>query len=221
MIHIIGVGGVGFWVATALAREGMEFTVWDADNLTGGLGHMRLPAGSPTSLKVDLLRGFLLVSMRNVPPTTEPRFFTGLKVQEGDLVVDCTDATLEARGKFYRASIKRGARYLRVSYDGREGVVAISEGIPIADNPQGGYAAVPNLALSFLAGGLGASTVIAIARGFVPEFVEFQISVDGLVGVVRPEPVVEEAEEPPKPKGKGRKAPKIVDGDTFEEAVRA
>jgi len=53
----------------------------------------------------------------------------------------------------------RGANILRVSYDGRGSVLLVSTGLPLMAPAEGGYAAVPSLALSFAAGGVGAEAV--------------------------------------------------------------
>lgn len=163
MIHIVGIGGVGFWLAVGLSKviEANQITCWDTDTLDGGTGATRLPWGPSTTKKTDLLTGYLrMVHAHLDAPTIMDRKFSGLlAVNEKDLVIDCTDMPLEARRRMWNCAKKRGATLLRVSYDGQGSVVLVSTGLPFHAPAEGGYGAVPSLALSFMAGGLGAEVV--------------------------------------------------------------
>lgn len=163
MIHVVGLGGVGFWLALGLTRHvgSTNLHCWDDDTLAGGTGSARLPWGPDTTKKTDLLIGHLrmVYGDTSVPQVSERRFSGLLGVEQGDIVVDCTDMPLEARRRMWNCARKRGAKLLRVSYDGRGSVVVVSTGLPLAAPPEGGYAAVPSLALSLAAGGLGAEVV--------------------------------------------------------------
>jgi hypothetical protein len=176
-IHVIGAGGVGFWLAVGLSRMSLgPVKVYDTDNLTGGLGHTRLPLATPTTTKLQLLRGFLATQMGgNIPELVDAKF-TGEEVVPGDLMVDCTDMSGVDRRKVWKAAKKRGARCLRVSYDGQASIVVVAEGLPLTgDETDAGYEAVPTLALSLAAGGIAAEVVkrmLAQPTGYV----EFQIT---------------------------------------------
>lgn len=195
-VIIVGAGGVGFWLAVGLARSGVRpITIFDADDLQGGLGHMRLPNATPATLKTALLQGFIAVNFRGAR-FNELSFrnerFTGREANAGDLVVDCSDMSGDDRRTIYEAVKKRGARYLRVSYDGAASVVAVAEGLPlVGDESHAGYAAVPSLALSLVAGGVGAE-VLAKTDWSTAEFIEFQVSLSELAGF--PALPVEQAE---------------------------
>lgn len=185
-VHVIGCGGVGFWLVAGLARsEVRPIVAYDTDDLQGGLGHMRLPVAAPTTLKTNLLRGFLAVNFpggKLAQIAFKAERFTGKEARAGDLVVDCSDMSGVDRRAIYETVKKRKARYLRVSYDGAASVVAISEGMPlVGDESHAGYAAVPSLALSLAAGGIGAE-VIARTNWATTDFVEFQVSVAALAG---------------------------------------
>lgn len=189
MIHTAGNGGVGFYLNAALSRAGYDYTTYDADTMSGGQGHTRLPrAVNPMTKKIDLLRGFLLVSM-GIQAAALPKFvdskFTGREVKEGDLVVDCTDAPMKERKKFWKQAKQRGARILRVSYDGLNGTITVSEGLPMVGGRGnvagiGNYVQIPSVALSFAAGGIGAMAVMEVLNGR-SEYVEFQVSMDQLI----------------------------------------
>lgn len=186
-VHIVGAGGVGFWLAVGLARtEVRPIEIFDVDDLQGGLGHMRLPnVSSPETLKTQLLRGFLLMNF-NGGRLNEIQFrnarFTGHEAVEGDLVIDCTDMSGDDRRAVRDVVRRQGARYLRVSYDGAASVVAVSEGLPLTgDESHAGYAAVPSLALSLAAGGIGAEVIAKTDWANTP-FMEFQVGLAELAG---------------------------------------
>src|SRR5687768_6519583 len=97
-IHLVGAGGVGFWLAAALARSHVEFTVYDTDNFVGGLGWSRVPkASNPETKKVQLLKGFCLAVMGDKAPKVIAERFTGAECVTGDLVIDCSDMDLTVR----------------------------------------------------------------------------------------------------------------------------
>lgn len=179
-VHVVGLGGVGFYCFLALLRavDADQLHGWDADNLQGGLGHARLPVASPATMKADLVRGFARVSMGDKPGATHREFFTGGECKAGDIVVDCTDMSTDKREIMYKAVKQSGARYLRVSYDGAMSTVVVAEGLPLRTEGAeggGGYDAVPSLALSFAAGGIGAECVrLLLANPAV--YVENQVS---------------------------------------------
>jgi hypothetical protein len=163
MIHIVGLGGVGFWLAVGLSKVvgATEITCWDDDTLAGGLGANRLPWGPEETKKTELLTGYLsMVHAQTMLPKVQERRFTGLlEVAEGDVVVDCTDMDITPRRRMWTIVRNKKAKLLRVSYDGRGSRVIVSTGLPLYAPEKGGYAAVPSFALSLAAGGLGAEAV--------------------------------------------------------------
>lgn len=163
MIHIVGLGGVGFWLAVGLCKHIApdSITCWDDDTLEGGTGSTRLPVGMPATQKADLLTGYLeMVHGFTTLPLIQTRRFSGLlQCNTGDLVIDCTDMAIEPRKRMWSTARNRGAKLVRVSYDGRGSTVVVSTGLPLSAPAQGGYAAVPSLALSLAAGGIGAECI--------------------------------------------------------------
>lgn len=182
-VHQVGAGGIGFWMAVALARSHVDLTVYDFDNLQGGLGWSRMPKASPETAKVSLLRGFCLAVMGDTAPKVVNGRFEPSAALQGDLVVDACDMALPERKALWEAVRAQGARILRVSYDGAGGIISIAEGLPFAGKAGGGYRETPNLALSFAAGGIGALVVQQILDGHTAH-VEFQINVSELISPV-------------------------------------
>lgn len=181
-IFICGAGGAGFWTAVALSRSGiLNIKIFDDDDLQGGLGAQRLPIATPTTLKTDLLRGFLRVSFGGDCPVLVNRKFTGKEVRRNDIVLDCSDMSGVQRRAVWVEAQKRGARCIRVSYDGANSTVVVAEGLPLTGDENGaGYASVPSLALSLFTGGCAAEVltklVQALDAGQTVGFIEFQIS---------------------------------------------
>lgn len=183
-VVVVGAGGVSFWLAVALARAGVEFTIFDDDDLQGGLGFSRMPKASATTKKVTLLRGHVIAVMGDRAPTIVDRRFTAEDARGGDLIVDGTDMPLPERKALWD-SIKSlwvddPVCLLRVSYDGKNNIVAVAEGLPLFGRQGGGYQSLPGLDLSFVAGGIGCMAVRKILSGHV-EHTEFQVSVDELI----------------------------------------
>lgn len=181
-VHLVGLGGAGFWTACALSRSGViGVKAYDDDDLQGGLGAQRLPIATPTTLKTDLLRGFLRVSFGGECPMLVNAKFTGKEVRRNDIVLDCSDMSGVQRRAVWVEAQKRGARCIRVSYDGANSTVVVAEGLPLTgDENAAGYANVPSLALSLMTGGIAAEVltklVQALDAGQTVGFIEFQIS---------------------------------------------
>lgn len=179
-VHVVGLGGVGFYCYLALLRavDSEHLHGWDADNLQGGLGHARLPVASPATMKADLARGFARVSMGDRPGVTHKEMFTGAECKAGDLVIDCTDMSTDKREIMYKAVKANGARYIRGSYDGAQSTIVVAEGLPLrTEGAEGGsgYDRVPSLALSMAAGGIVAECVrLVLANPAV--YLENQVS---------------------------------------------
>lgn len=186
-IHVIGCGGAGFWMLVGMSRAGvLGIKAYDDDNLQGGLGHQRLPMATPTTKKVDLLRGFIRASLGGEPPATVDGRFRGTEARKNDIVLDCSDMSGVQRRTIYDRVVKRGARYIRVSYDGANSTAVVAEGLPIVtDETASGYASVPSLGLSLLTGGFAAEVLTKVVNGEVEgQHIEFQVSVNQLLGLV-------------------------------------
>lgn len=188
-IVIAGAGGVGFWLAAALARsvDGtvVPMFVFDGDNLSGS-GGRRLPycANADHTYKVSALRAFISFTMRDPAPVMFERALTGVTIGEPSnwgvdhlLVVDATDMPGPSRQLVYDATIASGYEYLRISYDGN-GWVTVAKGLPFErpGDTVGGYDLVPSLAQSMAAGGIGASAVVQWLEG--KPVAEYQVNVN-------------------------------------------
>lgn len=176
-VVVMGAGGVGWWLVTALCREpmGREIVVYDDDTFEGGQGAKRLPwQTDPGQFKVDALRRYVRLVMGDAPPVVYAGRLTSDLVQSVEafpkdywatsLVVDCTDMDLSRRIDIWKALKGYETQMLRVSYDGN-GVIVIARGLPLSSRPGGGYALVPSMAQAMAAGGFGAMAVHKILKG--------------------------------------------------------
>lgn len=169
-VVIMGSGGVGWWLVTALMRDtkGAQVEVWDNDTFQGGMGAGRLPwQESPEQFKVEALEGWVEMAMGDTAPKIRAmRLYAGHVSSWGPetLLVDCTDMELSERRSIWAEARQRGVQLLRVSYDGN-GVVVVARGLPLSDRPGGGYALVPSMAQAIAAGGLGAMAVHLLLEG--------------------------------------------------------
>jgi len=180
-VVIIGAGGVGFWLTVALRRDcpDLEVVVYDDDNFLGGFGAQRLPhVANKETKKVDYLKGFVQMVMRDEAPAVKPEKFDGYHIclSSEDLVVDCSDMSLNLRKPIWDRCRSGGAKMLRVSYDGN-GIVVVARGLPFSTNPGGNYAIVPTLAQSLWAGGVGAAAVEKLLKG--EEVEDYQMELKG------------------------------------------
>lgn len=184
-IVVIGAGGVGFWLVTALRRDipNIEIVVYDSDNFEGGFGAQRLPyVANKATKKVQFLNNFVQMAMRDPAITARPYRFSEAEPKlivdavKPTLIVDCTDMDLEHRKPIWEACRDVDYAMLRVSYDGN-GIVVVSRGLPFATNPGGNYAIVPTMAQSQWAGGVGAAAVQKLLAG--QEVRDYQMELPG------------------------------------------
>lgn len=173
-VVMIGSGGVGFWMAVSLRRDvpDVELIVYDDDDFQGGFGAQRLPyVANKATKKVDFLKGFVGMVMRDSAPTVKAERLTPIEaafwsaeLSRETLVVDASDMDLEVRRHLWTALRACECQMLRVSYDGN-GIVVVARGLPLASKPGGGYSQVPSMAQSLWAGGVGAAAVEKLLRG--------------------------------------------------------
>lgn len=188
-LHVVGVGGVGFWLSTALmkALPPSQIHLWDDDTMQGGTGWQRLPMAGNSTLKVALVRGFSVAAIGNenaAEVVLHPRRFTGhtSNISGGrkgwlkhSLVIDCSDMAPVVRNAVWKNARRNGAQMLRVSYDGKGSTMTFSTGLPLIDAPDGGYNERPTLGLSFAAGGMGAEVVRRYIANELPERLDIQM----------------------------------------------
>lgn len=163
----IGAGGVGFYVFSAVMGDlswDLPVEVWDNDDLgVTGNGHFRLPVANVGEKKVAHLARFISHAMghRSIIPVDRKLTVRDLRGtdQRGTLFVDCTDMATGPRRQLIEEIRRAGGEYLRISYDG-VGVVTVSPGAPFdVPDAKGGYEMMPDMDISFIAGGIGARAI--------------------------------------------------------------
>lgn len=174
-VIVLGAGGVGWWLIGAMSRMNITHPVgvYDPDTFQGGNGKKRLPIPEKESKhKVRELREWLTEWQPDLPfalqtyampfaPSTlldYKRSGSGIR-----LVVDCTDARPSLRKQIWNACSDWGIPYVRLSYDAQ--IVSWSHTPPLSVVDNGNYENIPNMGMTWIAGGFGAEMVRRTLRG--------------------------------------------------------
>lgn len=178
----------------------MILEVYDPDNFIGGSGDKRLPKVSkPDMKKVDLLG----MQIRNIMGDMLHRAYASYLVADDfkignwkqTVVVDATDAPIDKRRVWWDAAKAAGARVIRASYEGHNGlgggIALVSKTLPFqkSGDTSGNYASAPDQSLSFLAAGLAASMIRELVRSGRIEDIQVEIPVS--LGASFEAPIVE------------------------------
>jgi tRNA A37 threonylcarbamoyladenosine dehydratase len=131
-VGIVGVGGVGSWVAIFSAMSGIEVIhIWDSDRIEEhNLNRLPFKYGEVGEKKVKVVARFI----KSIRPrcvvmehglVNEEDF---LELSLTDVVFDCTDRLSIQRelSSFCKA---RGVRYIRAGYDGTH--ITITSSVPL------------------------------------------------------------------------------------------
>ena len=126
---VVGLGGIGNWVALDLALLGMgTLILYDDDKVEASnlnrtlfkLSHINKP-------KVSAVKELISERRKDTIVITNQELFTAehLKKLEGiDFIFDCSDTT---RLKDSIAQLKTRPRYIKLGYDGFEGTVCVDD----------------------------------------------------------------------------------------------
>lgn len=124
-VMVVGCGGVGVWVALALALGGVDqLSLWDGDSLSlNNLNRFPLPPGMVGEMKSLALANWL----RTLRPKAEgivargefnPEIHSGSPESQMNWLVCATDSLKSRRMCHEFATITRGMNYLEVGADG-------------------------------------------------------------------------------------------------------
>ncbi|MCX7847927.1 MAG: hypothetical protein N2595_07860 [bacterium] len=167
-VFIIGGGGVGVYLSIALERWGIPVVVYDGDTLDGG-GATRLPA-------VNIFGQTLLrkaAALRVCGVKAMPQYVTRASdIPDCDIVIDATDASSSTRKQFLDVARRKGAEYIRASYDlligndGLPGEVLVSLTNTVGFGRAEGYRNAPAAHHAMIAAGYAAEHILRhIERG--------------------------------------------------------
>src|SRR5210317_307108 len=142
-ITVVGVGGVGFWVAKFAAMSGIpEIHLFDPDTIeTHNLNRLDLPLKFIGKNKADV--GRLVIS--TIRPDCKVKAF-GMKLQEYMFsktawLVDCTD-NFESQEQNYKIATNANSHYMKVGYDGEQ--FSINDKVAEWGEAEDGYVVIPS-----------------------------------------------------------------------------
>ena len=125
---IVGVGGVGSWVAIGLAMSGVpNLFLFDPDDMENS-NRNRLPfcEGSINRPKVEVVAEYIRAIRPDANVVAIKEKLEGMYLQiqlsTSRLMIDCTDSP-KAQFIIHNACKKVGVRYIRAGYDGTHGTV--------------------------------------------------------------------------------------------------
>jgi len=126
---VVGLGGIGNWVALDLALLGMgTLMLFDNDIVeTSNLNRTLFKLSHIGKLKVSAVKELISERRKDTIVITNQELFTidHLKKLEGiDFIFDCSDTT---RLKDSIAQLKEKPRYIKLGYDGFEGTVCVDD----------------------------------------------------------------------------------------------
>jgi tRNA A37 threonylcarbamoyladenosine dehydratase len=142
-ITVVGVGGVGFWVAKFAAMSGIsEIHLFDDDTIEyHNLNRLDIPEKFIGRNKADV--GQIIIN--SIRPDCKVKAF-GMRLREymfpkTDWLVDCTDE-LKSQEENQAIAIKHNASYMKVGYDGES--FSINDKVAEWGEAEDGYVVVPS-----------------------------------------------------------------------------
>jgi hypothetical protein len=118
-VTIVGAGGVGCWVALALALGGCDYiSIYDSDEISlHNLNRFPLGPESVGQPKSEALARWLQALRPGIEIDARGRFDSKLHAIRTEWVVCCTDS-LKSRKMVYECAREAGAKYLELGADG-------------------------------------------------------------------------------------------------------
>lgn len=142
-ITVVGVGGVGFWVAKFAAMSGIpKIYLFDPDTIeTHNLNRLDLPLKYLGRNKADIAR----VMINSIRPDCEVKAFaTKLRsymFNSSNWLIDCTD-NFKSQEENYEIAKEHSAKYMKVGYDGEH--FSINDKIGDWGEAEDGYVVIPS-----------------------------------------------------------------------------
>ncbi len=118
---VVGVGGVGSWVAALLAMSGVrKLYLYDPDIVEStNLNRIPLPMADIGKPKVHALRDWLITLRPDALIVAAQIHASDVVMIKSDILFDCTD-DFKVREVLYKWAQENNAKYIRAGYDGGE-----------------------------------------------------------------------------------------------------
>lgn len=170
-VAVVGLGGVGFWVAKFLAMSGVtEFHFFDDDVIEiHNLNRLDIPSGALGKNKASVAK-FVIETIRpDAKIKTVPFKFKDTYLNDKvDIIIDCTDKIVSQKTVFDYARTK-GIKYMKVGYDGTH--VTVANKVAVWGEDEGGYHITPSWVVP-------AVTIAALATGSILKYFGKEVSAD-------------------------------------------
>lgn len=175
-VAVIGLGGIGSWVAIQLAMSGVpNLTLFDPDNVEES-NRNRLPfcQGSIGRPKVEVVSEFIRAIRPDCTIVGIPEKLEGVLVDviltSHKLVIECTDSPKSQLRLFKRAT-ELGIRFIRAGYDGTRITITSNVSGWIKDSEEETYTVNPSWVVP-------AITVAAMAVAKALKYPQQEVNLD-------------------------------------------
>jgi tRNA A37 threonylcarbamoyladenosine dehydratase len=170
-VAVIGLGGVGYWVAKFLAMSGVnEFHLFDNDVLEiHNLNRLDLPIATLGMNKADVSKTVIQnirpdAQVKSIPFKFKPDFLRA-KI---DMIIDCTDK-IASQQELAAYAKSKGIKYMKVGYDGCH--ITIANKVAGWGETEDGYQITPSWVVP-------AVMVASMAVGCILKYTGKEISTD-------------------------------------------
>jgi len=170
-VAVVGLGGVGYWVAKFLAMSGVnEFQLFDNDTLEiHNLNRLDLPISTLGMNKADVAKRVIEnirpdAEVKSVPFKFKPEFLRG----SVNVIVDCTDK-ISSQESVSSYAKSKGIKYMKVGYDGTH--ITIANKVAGWGESEDGYQITPSWVVP-------AVVVASLAVGSILKYVGKELSID-------------------------------------------
>lgn len=169
-VTVVGVGGVGYWVAKYLAMSGIEkMYLFDPDVLEEtNLNRIDLSVEYLGKNKADIARDMINVIRPMASVISFPFKYLKHTAVKTSWVIDCTDK-VDAQILNQEIAHSLGAKYVKAGYDGTR--ISVSDCVGEWGESAGGYTIIPSWVVP-------ASIVAAMVVAKVMKFKDKELSSD-------------------------------------------
>ncbi len=142
-VTIVGVGGIGYWVAKFLAMAGIEkIWVFDFDVIEiHNLNRLDLPERFIGMNKADVIKQVIKELRPEATVYAMPFKFNDNHEPRTDWLIDCTDR-FKAQQENQKIAHKQGMKYVKAGYDGEQ--FSIHNSVAEWGDADDGYVTIPS-----------------------------------------------------------------------------
>lgn len=142
-LTIVGVGGIGFWVAVYAAMSGIEkMYLYDPDVIEEvNLNRLPIPDKFTGENKTVITKSFIQGIRPNCTIYNFPYKFTENSLVDTDYLIDCTD-NYESQMRNESIADSRNMKYIKAGYNGMN--ISINDRVAEWGEAEDGYTIIPS-----------------------------------------------------------------------------